>query len=89
MNVEMEKSKEMGSSKEMNKRKMSPLTNFEKEVLMELVKEYKNIIENKKTDSVSMKQKNETWNEISIKFCSAGNTNKRTGEQLKKMLEQY
>jgi len=44
----------------------------EEELLMELVKKYHNIIENKKTDMVMWKEKEECWRKISEEFNSQG-----------------
>lgn len=68
----------------MDDRKMPPMTNFERDILLELVKTHKDVVENKKTDTVCMKKKNAAWEEISKEFCGVGNTNKRSGKQLKK-----
>ncbi|XP_069700797.1 myb/SANT-like DNA-binding domain-containing protein 3 [Periplaneta americana] len=70
-----------------DKKKMSPLTAYEKEVLLELTQQYKNVIENKKTDAVGIKEKNKAWEELCQKFCAAGKTTKRSASQLKKSWE--
>ena len=57
----------------MDKRKRN--VNFsaaEEELLVELVKKYQNIVENKKTDMVMWKEKEECWRKISEEFNSQG-----------------
>jgi len=57
----------------MDKRKRN--VNFsaaEEELLVELVKKYQNIVENKKTDLVMWKEKEECWRKISEEFKSQG-----------------
>lgn len=51
-------------------------TNFaksEEEKLIALVLKYKNVLENKKTDAVTCKKKDEVWEKVSTEF-NAGNT---------------
>lgn len=57
----------------MDKRKRN--INFsveEEELLVELVKKYKSVIENKKTDAVMWKEKEECWFKIVEEFNSQG-----------------
>lgn len=64
--------------------KSPPLTTFERGVLLQLVKQKEHIIENKRTDAVTVAQKKRGWTEISREFCSTANTTPRSGRQLKK-----
>lgn len=61
---------------EQKNKKRERATNFSKEEIRKLVEIsiiYKTILENKKTDAVTWKEKENTWNEISRQFNS-GNT---------------
>jgi hypothetical protein len=69
---------------EEKKMKSPPLTTFERGVLLHLVKQKEHIIENKRTDAVTVAQKKRGWTEISREFCSTANTVPRSGRQLKK-----
>jgi hypothetical protein len=55
----------------------------EKEYLLELVTDKKGIIENKKSDTISAKQKRETWNLIANQFNASSKTGTRNAQQLK------
>lgn len=59
----------------------------EKENLISIVLEYKNILENKKTDAVSSQQKHQTWETVAHQFNSISKTATRTGMQLKLLYE--
>lgn len=53
------------------KKKRAPNYNTnEKEVLLSLVEKYKKLVENKKTDSVMVSEKNQAWFKITEKFNS-------------------
>ncbi|KAK4885753.1 hypothetical protein RN001_002024 [Aquatica leii] len=56
---------------------------FEKTLLLDIVKEYQHLVENKCTDAVSAKSKNDTWEEISYKFNASSTSGPRTAEQIK------
>lgn len=51
--------------------------------LMELVKKYKNIIENKKSDQVFLSEKLSTWKEIEREFNSCSSSVHRDMKTLK------
>lgn len=60
----------------------------EKVLLVNIVgRKYKDIVENKKTDSVTATQKNEAWEEISEEFNNTGIYVFRSKEILKRMYE--
>jgi hypothetical protein len=69
---------------EEKKMKSPPLTTFERGMLLQLVKQRELIIENKRTDAVTVAQKKIGWTEISKEFCASLNTIPRSGRQLKK-----
>jgi hypothetical protein len=69
---------------EEKKMKSPPLTTFEKGILLRLVKQRELIIENKRTDAVTVAQKKKGWTEISKEFSASINTIPRSGRQLKK-----
>lgn len=62
---------------------MCHFSDTEKLFLVQLVSESSSILENKKTDSVSLKEKNEKWEEITKIYISQGFP-ARTTKQLKK-----
>lgn len=68
------------------KKKRSPnYTIREKEVLLSIVSNFKNIIENKKTDAVSVTEKNRAWFSMTQKFNAMSPNNVfRPTESLKK-----
>ncbi|KAJ4441550.1 hypothetical protein ANN_11406, partial [Periplaneta americana] len=55
---------------------------FEKNFLVELIADYKHIIENKKTDSVNVRTKSKAWEEITIKYNASCRTGPRSAKQL-------
>ena len=57
-------------------------TNRDKEVLVSLIEEFKEVVENKKTDAVLLKKKETTWDKITEQFNSASGA-KRQKKQLK------
>ena len=70
------------------KRRSANYTFSEKEKLINIIQGYKDIIENKKTDSVSIKCKKETWQKICAEFNAASpNLQYRPVESLKKCYE--
>lgn len=80
----------MGKEKKdkMAKRIRSPnLLKSEKEVLMDLVQEHFRIIENKKTDAVSVQEKNDEWDKIATGFNATSLVYHRTAENLKSAWE--
>ncbi|KYQ53572.1 UPF0439 protein C9orf30 like protein [Trachymyrmex zeteki] len=72
----------------MSKQKSSSkhYTTLEKKILIEILKKYSNVIENKKTDSTTLKEKDKTWNIITEEYNSSSNvTEERSIQQLKKL----
>lgn len=65
------------------KKRLPNFSNDEKIVLIELVEKYKNIIENKCTDAVTVKQKEKCWTDISREFNSRCILANRTVTSLK------
>ncbi|KAJ8952307.1 hypothetical protein NQ314_007563 [Rhamnusium bicolor] len=57
-------------------------TDYDRNLLFELVIQYKHVLENKKTDGTSVKQKNEAWDEITLKYNSSCQTGPRNAKQL-------
>lgn len=63
-------------------------TEREKELLFSLVFKYKNIIENKRTDGVTVQEKKQVWEKVALQFNSASpGMVPRTPESLKKFYE--
>ena len=62
-------------------------SNFEKNILRELVDEHREILECKKNDWRSIKMKTETWNAIAEEFNSQPGVNHKDCKQLKKCWE--
>ncbi|KAJ4435457.1 hypothetical protein ANN_18073 [Periplaneta americana] len=58
-------------------------SSFEKELLIELVNKYKEIIECKKTDGLKIKEKDETWDKLRDEYNSNGSVTSRTTKQLR------
>lgn len=67
----------------MSSKRGANFSTVEKEKLIQLVTSYKDTIENKKTDSVSGKQKEECWNTICNDFNSDNISNHRSINSLK------
>jgi hypothetical protein len=65
-------------------------TDEEHRTLMDLIDEKKNVLECKVTDKGSLKQKNETWEEITVSYNAVGPTSgPRNSKQLKKYVNHY
>ena len=62
----------------------SPL---EKALLTELVRKYKDLLENKNNDYKTIQQKNNTWETLSEQFNSQSGVKKRYAKQLNKCWE--
>ncbi|XP_069678796.1 uncharacterized protein [Periplaneta americana] len=60
---------------------------YEVEMLIELIQKYKHIIENKKTDGVSLKEKDATWRLIADEFGHLPGVTQRTYVNLKTAYE--
>lgn len=57
-------------------------TTAEREVILQLVQKYKDIIENKRTDAVTSLHKEKVWQKIASEFNAIGLT-KKDAKQLK------
>ncbi|KAL4719379.1 hypothetical protein ACJJTC_009390 [Scirpophaga incertulas] len=72
----------------MSKRKRDPIfAASEKQTLIELVERHFDIVENKKTDSVSIKLKNEEWQKIATEFNAISSIHPRDWGVLKNCWE--
>ena len=60
---------------------------LEKAILTELVRKYRDILEDKKNDYTSIKRKMDTWETVREEFNSQSGVNKRDPKQLKKCWE--
>lgn len=60
---------------------------FERKILINLVNKYKEIIENKKTDSGTVFKKQQTWLKITNEYNRHQNVQKRLTKQLKRLWE--
>ncbi|KAJ9577674.1 hypothetical protein L9F63_005754 [Diploptera punctata] len=61
-----------------------PLRRIEKQYLIQLVNKYRQTVENKQINVVSIRQKTEGWELISREFSSMPNVSQRSGNQLRK-----
>ncbi|KAH7955279.1 myb/SANT-like DNA-binding domain-containing protein 3 [Rhipicephalus sanguineus] len=68
----------------MERRTKVNFTDEERGVLTDLISKYRAVLENKKTDAVSLHKKQKTWEQLAIDFNSRQNVNPRTAKQLKK-----
>lgn len=59
----------------------------EKNLLLEVVGNYKHIIENKKTDKINTQTKNECWENIQLDFNAQSMSSYRAASQLKNLYE--
>lgn len=67
---------------ESGKKKSKNLKEKDKEIIINIILKYKNVIEDKKTDNISLKNKTETWRKITDKFnCESSSL--RTTQQIK------
>lgn len=67
----------------MSKRRTENFTTEEKDVLLGLVSKNKNVLENKRTDQTTTKQKEDCWNKLAVELNNEFPQRKRTGIQLK------
>lgn len=65
-------------------RKKINFTAEERGMLMELARKYREVLENKKTDSVSVHRKKVTWMRLADDYNSQHGVHQRTAQQLKK-----
>ncbi|KAK5647767.1 hypothetical protein RI129_002659 [Pyrocoelia pectoralis] len=63
-------------------------TEQEKEDLLDIAKKYLHIIENKKTDVITSKEKMHVWDMIASQFNSIATIEPRNGQQLKLLYEE-
>uniref|UniRef100_A0A8D9E6V5 Regulatory protein zeste n=1 Tax=Cacopsylla melanoneura TaxID=428564 RepID=A0A8D9E6V5_9HEMI len=61
----------------------------EKKILCSLVKEFFNVIENKKTDKVSSKEKEKAWEDIAVRHNASATGVKRDSKQLKTFYDNW
>jgi len=59
----------------------------EKEILIELVKEHFNVLESKRTDALTVREKQAEWSKVAVKFNQLGLAHNRTGANLKMIWE--
>ncbi|PSN54158.1 hypothetical protein C0J52_06850 [Blattella germanica] len=64
-------------------------SNAEKEIFVNLLPKYFNIIDNKKTDGVSIRQKEACWEQLTTDFNTHALVTKRTSKQLKVFYDGY
>lgn len=57
----------------------------EKDLLTELVAKYKNVVENKKTDAMSLHAKSRAWERLCVEYNSMPSVRPREVKQLKKL----
>lgn len=62
-------------------------TEREKERLLDIINEFRPTIENKTTNSTSLKSKNRAWDQVTIRFNSASLSARRDTKALKKCYE--
>ncbi|KAJ8911556.1 hypothetical protein NQ315_007937 [Exocentrus adspersus] len=72
----------METEKKENVKRARNFTDFDKNLLFEIVQKYMNIIENKKTDATNIKIKNEIWDSVKEEFNSNCQSGNRTSKQL-------
>ncbi|KAH7939883.1 hypothetical protein HPB52_018719 [Rhipicephalus sanguineus] len=68
----------------MERRAKVNFTDEERGVLTDLVNKYREVLENKRTDAVSLQRKQRTWDQLASEFNSRQNVHPRTAKQLKK-----
>ncbi|XP_047521476.1 myb/SANT-like DNA-binding domain-containing protein 3 [Pieris napi] len=69
----------------MDKKKQKPYSEYERQLLVQLVQSKIGILENRKTDAVSQKKKHEAWEELAIEFNNSNVSHTADSKQLKKM----
>ena len=68
-------------------KKRQPFTEFEKNLLINLVQKYKSIIKSKQNNPSTISAKQDKWVEIENEFNSEPNVEKRDSKKLKKAWE--
>ncbi|XP_045541032.1 myb/SANT-like DNA-binding domain-containing protein 3 [Papilio machaon] len=68
------------------RKKQKPYSEYERQTLMQLVQQKIDIVENRRTDVITQKKKNDAWEDIRNKFNNSDNvSHKASVAQLKKM----
>ena len=65
------------------KSRLSNLSYSDKFLLVELIVKYRNVIDNKKTDAVSSRMKEDCWRQLSEEFSAESVGGRREWQQLK------
>jgi len=73
---------------EKEQRRAENLTAFDRAVISELLEMHWSVIENKKSDAVTLKDKAKAWQQLAEQF-NAASMSKRMPQQLKQVLLQY
>jgi len=64
-------------------KKQPPFCAYEKAKLLELINDYKDVLECKRTDFGSLNRKQKAWEDLTKHYCSQPGVTKRTSKQLK------
>lgn len=73
---------------ELTKKRAPIFSATEKSVLLNIIFTFKSVIENKKTDAVTWRQKDNAWNKITSQFnCQTPENHPRTKESLRKLYD--
>lgn len=62
-------------------------TDKEREEFLDIIEKHLNVIENKKTDCITVKRKQAAWEDIAKEFNAIQNTGIRNGTQLKNLYD--
>lgn len=62
-------------------------TNVERGIFIDILQKYKYIVENIKTDGITLKQKENAWDKIVLEFNANSCVTKRTVKQLKSLYD--
>ena len=54
----------------MDNKRAKNFTDYDKNILFEIVQKFRHIVENKKTDATNVKEKNDSWNKICNEYNS-------------------
>ncbi|KAH7936398.1 hypothetical protein HPB52_023103 [Rhipicephalus sanguineus] len=73
----------------MERRAKVNFTDEERGVLTDLVNKYREVLENKRIDAVSLQRKQRTWDQLATEFNSRQNVHPRTAKQLKKCWDNF
>ncbi|XP_067014271.2 myb/SANT-like DNA-binding domain-containing protein 3 isoform X3 [Anabrus simplex] len=72
---------------EQKRKRSSNFSDFETNIVAELMVRHKDVIENKKTDGVTVKQKDKTWKKVAEEFNSISGVSYRSARNLKTCYE--